>query len=71
MDVSDVTKIVDLTGVPDVNAYLDSGWEMLQTYIETHGTPPAIAQTAHYVMAWRGDNPKYPEQPPEPPTFGW
>lgn len=68
LDLSEITRVEDLTSSEDVNAYLAIGWKILNTYTRTYDTEgPAVKhQTLHIVMAWCGADPQYPEKKENP-----
>lgn len=74
MNLADVTKVEDFIYKTTVNTYLDLGWKLIGFYTTCYDTesPRCYHQTGHYVIAWVGDNPKYPPEPkPSTHLFGW
>lgn len=68
MELSEVTKVIDLTSDKDVNEYLGLGWKIISVYATAYADYPGSSQTQHYVIGWAGANPKYPENPEEEET---
>lgn len=68
MELSAVTKIVELTEQQEVNKYLELGWKILHIYSTSYDTqyPGCNHQTAHYVMGWTDGEAKFP-----PKTDDW
>lgn len=65
MDKSEISKVVVLSNSTEVNAYLDLGWKLIETYTTCYDTSAPLYkhQTLYFVMGWYGDNPKYPAKP--------
>lgn len=67
MEYSQISKVVVLKKVSDVNEYLDLGWILLNVYLTAYDTQPPGSnhQTANYVLGWQSgfppEEPKYPE----------
>lgn len=68
MELSDVTKVNELTSFNDVNDYLALGWKFIGYYTTCYDVsgPAANHQTPHYVMVWTGEKPVYPPEPVYP-----
>lgn len=68
MEMAEITRLEELTSIKDANAYLALGWKLLTHYTTAYDTEPPRCnhQTAHYVMAWSGAEPKYPPAPEHP-----
>lgn len=62
MKLTEITKLEEFTSIDKVNKHLEIGWKVVQLYTTAYDTePPRCAhQTAHYVLAWFGENPQYP-----------
>lgn len=60
MELSDVSKVIDLTSQNAVNEHLDLGWKIISIYATTYDNLPGSNQTQHYVLGWIGANPKFP-----------
>lgn len=71
LELNEITRVEDLTSSEDVNAYLELGWKILNTYTTAYDTIGAGASnlTMHFVMAWTGADPKYPPRT-EHPSIG-
>lgn len=65
MELSEITKVVELTSYKDVNEYLDLGWKAVGFYLTAYADFPGSTQTPHYVLACVGNNPQYPKKPEE------
>lgn len=65
MELSEITKVVDLTSNKDANEYLALGWKTIGFYTTAYADFPGSTQTPHYVLGWAGDDPQYPEKPEE------
>lgn len=65
MELSEITKVVELTNYNDVNEYLDLGWKTIGFYTTAYADFPGSTQTPHYILMWVGSNPHYPEKPEE------
>lgn len=65
LELTEVTKVEDLTTKEEANEYLRLGWKLINTYTRCYDTDgPAVKhQTPHFVMAWFGADPQYPENP--------
>lgn len=60
MELSEVSKVIDLTYDKEVNEYLDLGWKIISVYATAYADYPGSSQTQHYVMGWVGADPKFP-----------
>lgn len=63
MELSEVTKVIELTNKTDVNEHLDLGWKIVGFYSTAYADYPGSTQTPHFVMGWIGTDPKYPAKP--------
>lgn len=65
MKLSEISKVEELTSHADLNEYLALGWKVMGFYTTCYDDygPAANQQTPHYVVAWCGDEPKYPKKP--------
>ena len=63
MELSEVTKVIDITYDKEVNEYLDLGWKIISVYATAYAPYPGSSQTRHYVMGWVGADPRYPAKP--------
>lgn len=68
MELAEITQVAELTRVQDVNKYLDLGWHIIKVYTTAYDTegPGCNHQSVHFVMAWTGADPQYPEEPSVP-----
>lgn len=60
MELSDVSKVIDLTSQNEVNEHLNLGWKILSIYATAYDNFPGSNQTQHYVLGWIGADPKSP-----------
>lgn len=60
MELTEITRLEEFTSIELANKYLELGWKVVQVYTTAYDTePPRCAhQTAHYVLAWFGENPR-------------
>lgn len=65
MELSDVSKVIDLTSNDEVNEYLSLGWKIISVYATAYAPYPGSSQTQHYVMGWIGADPVYPAETEE------
>lgn len=65
MELSDIAKVEELSSYTETNDYFSLGWKLLGFYTTCYDTEgPAVShQTPHYVLAWHGEEPKYPQRP--------
>lgn len=63
MELSEITKVADLSSADELNRYLAIGWKLINTYTSAYDTqyPGCNHQTIHYVIGWSGSDPEYPE----------
>ena len=72
MELSEVSKVIDITSQKDVNEYLDLGWKLISVYATAYADYPGSSQTQHFVMGWVGADPKYPEKTEDgDPNLPW
>lgn len=60
MELSEVSKVIELEGYPDVNEYLELGWKLITVYKTSYTGLADSTQTPHFVMGWIGADPKFP-----------
>ena len=60
MELSEVSKVTELTDENEVNEYLSLGWKIVTIYKTSYNGLPGSTQTPHFVMGWVGADPKYP-----------